>query len=553
MFAPKRTGGLLLAAIIAVTNSGCSSLKPTVGPMPATDALAAAKAAAQEAGAETELPLEWSADSMFVLRRPASGAFLAPRVKIANLSFSEVGVLDAVRLLASQANLTVRVDGGIQGSERYGAFTVENLSGNFLEVLEEMAEASGFFWEIRNRTLIIRQDDQFMVNLPPVLSEDTMGGVTNTLQYLGAREVYLDRAGRTLTFSANRKGMQQIQRYLENVRETRSLLVYDTHVFQVELNDGLNTGIQWNKFGHASNTLGLAGGAGQVTGQGLLDRVGDSLKTTILENTANGVNFSFAGPKFSMTALLNFLNTQGTLKSLSSPQITMLSGSQGSLRVGKTVQFVSKVGSNSTTGVSQVTTETSSLRVGLSLMLRGDLYDKTVFTQVALSISDITSMDKYTAVGTDLTLPQSADRDLEVSVRSRPGDVVILGGIHVDSESKSASRGLMGFSNDKSRSSSELILVLKTRVIRFVSGKQPSALFPARAVSEGETIAKEPASPVPPVAPPALPAAVPAVVALPAEAAAPDQVSRASAAELVTLELPKPQRISNPSPATARK
>lgn len=539
MFAPKHTGGLILAAIIAVTNSGCTSLKPSIGPMPVNDELAAAKAAAQEANAETELPLEWSADSMFVLRRPDAGAFLAPRVMIANLSFSEVGVLDAVRLLANQANLTVRVEGGVQGSERYGPFTVENLSGKFIDVLEEMAEAAGFFWEIRNRTLIIRQDDQFMVNLPPVLSEDTMAGVTNTLQYLGARDVYLDRAGRTLTFVANRKGMNQIQRYLENVRETRSLLVYDTHVFQVELNDGLNTGIQWSKFGYANNTLGLAGGAGAVTGQGLLDRVGDALQTTLLENTAKGVNFAFAGPKFSMAALLNFLNTQGSLKSLSSPQITMLSGSQGSLRVGKTVQYVSKVGSNSTTGVSQVTTETSSLRVGLSLNLRGDLYDKTVFTQVALSISDVTSMDKYTAVGTDLTLPQSADRDLEVSVRSRPGDVVILGGIHVDSESKSASRGLGSFSNDKARSTSELILVLKTRVIRFV-GKQAPTVVPAKGVVAGEpALLGETPSPAQPLRQ-SEEAEVPVPVrALDAEAGA--------SSGLITLELPKPQRISNPS------
>lgn len=488
MFALKRaTGGLLLAAILATT--GCASLKSAQPPLPASNPVAVDPVF--NAAAETELPLEFSPDSMFVLLRAQSASSASvPDIAIKDISFTEVGVQDAVRLVAAQAGLTVRVEGGSLGSERYGPVTVENLSGSVASVLDAMADAVGFFWEIKGKTLIIRQDDRFMVNLPPVLSEDTLAGITNTMQYLGARDVYLDRAGRTLVFSANRKGMDSVQRYLDSVRATRSLLVYDTHIFQVELNDGLNTGIQWNAFAHGIG--GMALGSARTlnnTTTTTLAADGSSSAAGTLTNTlastgaamgwgatagASGVNLTYTSNAFSLTTLLNFLTTQGAVKSLSSPQITMLSNSKGSLRVGKTITYVSKVGSNTTTGISQVTTETSSLRTGLKLELLGDLYDKTVVTRVTLAISDVTDMVKFTAIGTDLTLPQSADRDLDVTVRSRPGDVILLGGIHTDMDNKSSQRGITGFSDGASRVHSELVLVLKARVIKFVDKNKPA-------------------------------------------------------------------------------
>lgn len=521
--------------------SGCASTRPALDKVPDTIPQAVHAAYGGEAAAETELALDWAPNSMFVLLRAQQAAPVLPKVEIKNLSFAEVGVQDAVRLLAARAGLTVRVDGGSLGSERYGPVTMENLSGSFGDVLNEMADAAGFFWELKGKTLVIRQDDQFMVNLPPALAEDTLAGATNTLQFMGARDVYLDRASKTLAFTANRKGMESIQRYLENVRANHSLLVYDTHVLQVELNDGLDTGIQWNKFGYAPNTAGLAGGQGLVSGTGLLDRVGDKISTSSLTAGAGGIGLAIANPHFTMAALMNFLSTQGSVKSLSSPQITLLSGSKGVLRVGRTIQFVSKVGSNTTTGISQVTTETSSLRTGLSLQLQGDLYDKTVFTHISLAISDITDMTRFTAVGTDLTLPQSADRDLEVTVRARPGDVALLGGIHIDSENSSDQKGLTGFVNNKARHRSELVLVLKTRVIRFAPRDRVAA-------------------PAAPAVAPTLPAAQPAVmpsppVAMPAVESRPAPVIQSSepVAAKVPVQVETPVRprldILDPAPA----
>ncbi|MFD2274166.1 hypothetical protein ACFS07_32685 [Undibacterium arcticum] len=51
--------------------------------------------------------------------------------------------------------------------------------------------------------------------MPPALSEDNASGLTNTLQYLGAKDTYIDRMNRSLVFKTNRKSLAKIEGYLQ--------------------------------------------------------------------------------------------------------------------------------------------------------------------------------------------------------------------------------------------------------------------------------------------------------------------------------------------------
>ena len=489
---------LAVAVAVTLAATGCSTMKPhqvnieppvTVNP-----------AFANETPAIQELELEWSADSLFLRKHTSGSTTLPNNPHFTDISFSELGVFDTLRILAADSGLSVRVEGGALFSERNGPLVMENLTGNLDQILNSMADAVGFFWHVQGNTLVIQPDDQFTVNLPPVGSEDTLAGITNSIQYLGARNVYLDRAGRTLTFVANKKGLDKIQAYLEHIRENKSLLIYDTYVFQVDLQNGMSTGIKWNQFGFAPQKDGLGaataavGGAAATAtgGTGLLDRVGPTVRTFAANSTSTGIGLAYAAPTFTINALLDFLRTQGTVKSLSSPQLVMMSGSKGALRVGNTIQYISKVGSNTTTGISQVTTETTELRTGLAIQLQGDTHDQTIFTRVNLSIAEVSNWVKYTAVGTDLTLPQRQDRDLDISVRSRPGDVVLLGGINIESENQQSQRGVTGFGDSTNRQRSELVLVMKTREVRFTRRKEAPPAIPAALPVQAEQRADAP-------------------------------------------------------------
>lgn len=460
----------LLAAAVFLVMAGCATHRPGQSFMVHEPPMADVG----DAWGASEISLNWMPSDMFVLKSFEGSSHKGlPRFAVKGISFSDMGAADAVRLVAAKAGLGLRLENGTSAN-LFGKLTVDNLSGSLEEVLDAMAESAGFFWDYRGGALVVRMEDSFIVQVPPVLDEDTMAGFNNTLAHLGARELYLDRANRTLAFKADARAMRSIDRYLDRIRKTRSLLYYDISVYQVDLQDDHAAGVNWNQLNlltHQGLRNVAAAGASTLgaAGTAMLPAAANGVAAAATIAPSSGVmTLGLAANKFSMTSLVSFLNTQGTVKSLASPKIGMLSGSSSSFRVGKTTTYISKVGSSTTTGIAQLTTETASLRTGLSLELRGDLDDNTVMTHVSLNIAEILGVETFEAVGTQLALPQTQDRDLDTLIRARPGDVTILGGILMENESKTDKRGLGGVSDDHKRSRSELVLLLRTRVVHFV-------------------------------------------------------------------------------------
>jgi MSHA biogenesis protein MshL len=390
----------------------------------------------------------------------------------------------------------------------------------------------GFFYSVRKNTLFIQQDGQFIVELPPALSDDNMAGLTNTLQYLGAKDPYIDRMNRSLVFRTNRKSLAKIEAYLDKIRETRSLIIYDINIFQVDLTDNADTGIAWNALNYASspsgsiNTGGSTGGTTpSASGSGVASAVGAMIGSAAQATaTGLGLGLVLSSSKFSVDMLINFLKTQGSLKALSRPRLAVISGTKGSIRVGQATTYVSKVGSSATNLVNQVTTETKDLRTGVDLGLFGDYSDNTVYTRIGLSISEIIRLNKFTALGTDLTLPQTADREINTVVRARPGDMILLGGITIERDSMDVSKGATVNTSAKQVERSELVLALKTKIVNF-RPKKP------------KTVA---AAPVIPVEPPK-PAPVAIVPSAPVVQAPPPPAPAPIAAAIVVVKKPEPE------------
>ena len=79
--------------------------------------------------------------------------------------------------------------------------------------------------------------------------------------------------------------------------------------------------------------------------------------------------------------------------------------------------------------------------------------------------------NRFTALGTDLTLPQTADREVRTSIRARPGDIILLGGITVSKDSIDVSNGITASTKNGDSSRSELVIALKPKVVRFAPAK----------------------------------------------------------------------------------
>ncbi|MFM7627832.1 MAG: hypothetical protein ACKO7G_15490, partial [Gammaproteobacteria bacterium] len=221
--------------------------------------------------AEIELPVESTTDIEFLLRRADDSESL-PDVRLRNVSVTESGLYDAMNLIAASANLSLSIEGGARGLERYGSAAVFRLSGTLTEVMEQLSEGMGFFYTVRNRMLIITPEQQFILQTPPALTEDNLAGFSNNLQVLGARDAYLDRLNSTVAFRANRSALRSIETYVRQLRAARAMLIYEVHVYQVDLTDDTKAGINWNRLGWTQDSVireatgGSGGGSGGGTG-----------------------------------------------------------------------------------------------------------------------------------------------------------------------------------------------------------------------------------------------------------------------------------------------
>jgi hypothetical protein len=388
------------------------------------------------------------ADDVFRVRS-VNPSHELPKKHIESVSVTEAGLYDMIQLLFDGTQLAVTFEGGTENMRRYGPVTTYKLQGDLTRVMNQLAKALGFFWSVHDNMVIIEPEQQFMISLPPILNDDNLAGITNTLQYLGVRDSYLDRNERQIVFRANRKALDSVEGYMKRLRESRSMIVYDVQILQVDLKDGQRMGIQWSGY----NKRATDGAAAFSS----------------VSNTDGNTGFAVTliGKSFRAATLVEFLNTQGSVKSLSKPRIGIMSGTRGSLRVGQSTTIVSKVGRDLTSTVSQTTVETKEVKTGLELNLFGEEHDRTVYTRINLSVTELLRLNRFQALGTDLTLPDIADRDMRTQIRSRPGDTIILGGITINRADMDRSLGVAINESSSQSNQSELVIVLKPRLIVF--------------------------------------------------------------------------------------
>jgi hypothetical protein len=440
------------------------------------------------------LPIERLPSDTFWVR-PQTAAGTLPDREVKNLSLTERGLFDVLQIIFAETNMPLSFEGGSDSASRYGVVTLNNLNGSLSSVMNQLGEIMGFFWTVsESGVLRIMPEQQFVVTMPPVLNEDSMAGVTNTMQYLGAKDVYLDRINRSLVFRANRRALVDIQNYMHKARATRSMIVYDMNVLQVDLNDTSNMGVRWELY-KTGGGINAAPDSGIVGASSTASRVGQ------VARSSTGIETLIFGENFSTKFLLDFLRSQGDVKTLSQPKIGLMNGTNGSIRVGQSTTFVSRVGSQIVNGVSQSTADTQNLRTGLEVSLTGEAHDATIYTRINISITELLALKRFTALGVDLNLPEVADRELKTQIRCRPGDTILLGGITVSRAQEDSQEGLGIFSKTKGTKQTELVVTIRPRLLLFADAAEKTQSESPVVSQQTPTTIQEPVELVKPVKP----------------------------------------------------
>lgn len=281
----------------------------------------------------------------------------------------------------------------------------------------------------------------------------------------------VNRLAGTIIVTASKRNLERIDQYLGAVKKVinRQVLI-EAKIIEVQLSNGLQYGIDWTQA--LSKWSGIYNSAS----------FGTKNFASVVSTGSAAFNVALAG---NLTLLLNALQQQGEVRTLSNPRVNIMNGQTSLLTVGRSNTFISNVNTSTTAvaGASPITTFT----IGTSTVLSGIMIGIVPFIsedgEISLTITPIVSnlvQLQNTSVGqsgnqTQISLPTIDLRELSTTVKVRDGQMVIIGGLISQTESLQDNKvpgigavpgvGQLFTSRNKSENRSELVVVLQPAII----------------------------------------------------------------------------------------
>lgn len=361
--------------------------------------------------------------------------------------------------------------------------TVANLRGDLGKVVHQVCSLANLYCSYEDGTIVIKDRQTFTVTLPPIGTGDDSaylddvaeglqailqgGESATTTSTTTASDPIVDATTRTIVYSATQRTADIANRYFQRLRANTAMIVFETYIWEVSLSSGNSTGIDWSKieaFGKFNASLGINGGVSAD----FLQPISIGLPTT---QDINGTP----------TDIIQFLSQFGAVKTISQPQITVLSGSEAELRVADTQNYVSQIATTLDEGQSTTSVNTDSVDSGFTLTI-GSTWDKaTVYANVAIELTNVNEIENFAFADTgdaggqtQIQLPQTSERQLSTQIRVRPGDSVLIAGLVRENDNfNKRGLGLMEPIIPDSRTAQaenlELVVLLRPRVIVYTA------------------------------------------------------------------------------------
>ena len=416
---------------------------------------------------------------------------LPGNIIVPTTNLNAVPITAALQAVLAGTDVSISWDTGTLGDQ---LVTVMNLSGPLPRVVDKICGAAKVFCSYHNGSIELAEKETFVVAMPPIAkaigkegssgSSSSGGGnsMVDTISHLVKGKVQLDDQGGNVIYTTDVDGEARVSRYLEQLRNGRPLVVMQLYIWEVTLNKENTAGINWSKFQVPSFGSPLSKVALSAS----------SAFTTANQQPGSVSVGAVTSGKLNTNALITFLSTQGRVQTISSPQVTFVSGSSAELKVGGKQRYISQVGqlvgttntsgttNPTTSGVGTNTINTDSIDTGLTIGVNGAYENGLVFANLDIALTGLTSLNPTTSNGVTIDLPSTTDEKISTVVRVRPGDNLVMAGL-VTSKDGNTRQGIPLGSDlsvptygDNSMENHELVVVVKPSVVLF-SDKQAVA------------------------------------------------------------------------------
>ncbi len=277
------------------------------------------------------------------------------------------------------------------------------------------------------------------------------------------RSVVINPSSGVVLIRALPNELRSVEKYLKAtqlIAERQVML--EAKIIDVTLSEDFQSGVNWGAFKSGLNSrsgIGVAqpgatvgvGSTAQIIGQASAPTlsVTPGLLGSIAASTLSKGFIGLAFQTSSFAALLNFLETQGSVSVLSSPRIATLNNQKAVLKVGTDELFVTNITSSTTT---TTTGSVSSPSVTLQPYFSGISLDVTpqideegnIILHVHPAVSTVAEKEKVIDLGSlgiyRLPLAASSINETDSIVRVQDGNIVAIGGLMRQEQSSDRSQ-----------------------------------------------------------------------------------------------------------------
>ena len=333
---------------------------------------------------------------------------------------------------------------------------------------------------------------------------DFWGGMTTALTTIigggEGRSVVVNSQSGIIVVRALPRELRSVETYLKATQAiVERQVIIEAKIIDVTLSQSYQSGINWAAFRSGNSSHAVAGVSGASTTFGTSSSTGaarsmaDTSTSIVTPGQFGSVVASALGKGFfglafqtaNFAALLNFLETQGTVSVLSSPRIATLNNQKAVLKVGTDELFVTNV-TTTTTATTSGSVSTPSLTLqpyfsGISLDVTPQIdEDNNIILHIHPAVSVVQEKTKQIDLGVtlgqfSLPLASSSVNETDSIIRARDGNIIAIGGLMRQEQTSDTSQlpgaGRAGAAapllgqRGATTSKRELVILLKPTVI----------------------------------------------------------------------------------------
>ena len=229
--------------------------------------------------------------------------------------------------------------------------------------------------------------------------------------------------------------LERVQEYISKLNKSlKKQVMIDVRIVSVDLNNEYQRGVDWSKFDLSFNSY--LGGNPATPSKFTFGRWNETHTAwDIVTPSMNPIRGGFilqGAVNINLEGVINFLDTTGTTRVVSSPKIMTMNNQQALISVGDNInyQIINSIANNET-GTTNVDVEQYSTFIGILLNLLPEISDDgKIMLRINPSLNSFKYQEDNRRQTTPRTIaPDTMQKKLSSVVHINSGDTVVLGGL----------------------------------------------------------------------------------------------------------------------------